>query len=51
LIGPLPKEKKKVGNYGGSPKIEDYIERWDGLPLWPNYIAEKGRNFGQNILD
>jgi hypothetical protein len=29
------------------PKIEDSMERWRCLPLWPTYIGEKGRTLGK----
>jgi len=40
----------KSWNYGGSPKIEDSIERWSASPFGHLYRWE-GKDFEQNIWD
>jgi hypothetical protein len=42
----LPITKKSL-NYGGSPQNRRFYGKMKCLPLWPSYIGEKGRNFGQ----
>jgi hypothetical protein len=43
----LAHHKKNSSNYGDSPKIEYSSTKMECLPLWLNYIGEKGRTLGK----
>jgi len=43
LIGPSQKKVETME----APQNKRFYEKMDSLPLWPNYIIERGRTLGK----